>query len=133
MALLKLQGTYNATRHARRKHEPTAGGEIGEPPKWLTRRQLALWRQIAKAAAAANLLGTIDRSLFINFVLLADAQRDMVGDPKELRLTGMALARIGGELGFTPVSRAKLGRPEPYPIASETERWGDLKVVGGKR
>lgn len=135
IALLKQQGTYNVTRHRKRQHEPLTGGELGAPPEWLTRRQKTLWRNTAKAAATMGIFTAIDQTVFTDFVLLADLQRTAAETSNAGLLLRVApdLRRVCSELGFTPVGRTRLGRADPYPAAEGPERWGELKVVGGKR
>jgi hypothetical protein len=53
VALHRLAGTYYATRHGSRAAEPPAPGELRDekPPRRLSARQRAIWRDILKRAA----------------------------------------------------------------------------------
>lgn len=124
VALLKLEGGYRPDRHERRQYEPAAGGGLGDPPEWLTAEQQTLWHELAKTTVA---LGASDRSMFISFVLLTDTLRTantaIPPDLKTIRQTSLAMARVAGELGFTPVARARLGTAVPTKESEEVPRF----------
>ena len=52
VAQLKLERTYDGSRHRRRQCEPAAEGNLADvdPPAWLTAEQKRAWRQAIKDA-----------------------------------------------------------------------------------
>jgi phage terminase small subunit len=125
LSLHRLQGTYNATRHGARAHEPRAPGELAEePPAWMNERQQRIWRETL-ADAPKGILRRVDRQMFTEYVGLVDivteAQRaqnklellDAEGRPqvylRVIRQTVEVLCKLRGEMGFSPVSRTRLG------------------------
>jgi phage terminase small subunit len=39
-----LEGTFNATRHKKRAHEPKPQGDLLDPPDWMDEEHQAVWR-----------------------------------------------------------------------------------------
>jgi phage terminase small subunit len=137
IATHRLEGTYDASRHARRAIEPQAPGSLADirPPPWMTRRQKAIWAEALKDAPVA-VLGRIDRFLFQRWVVLADAwEKAAIAQNKVdenasapllsragpvvqaspylgiMNRTALVMGRLEAELGFTPSARASLGVP----------------------
>ena len=152
-AMLKLQGSYRATRHARRQVEPRADGELADiaPPAWMTMSQKRHWRQILKDAPK-GILRRADRRMFINYVVLTDRFETAARTQNQIdaRTTTPLLARgavgavispyirimdrctllmtqLGAELGFSPTARARLGRPEQQHPADDGGVWAELR------
>jgi len=130
-----LEGTYDASRHARRAREPQADGDLADcrAPDWMTDNQRRLWAELL-ADAPKGLLRRADRQLFTNYVVLADrferaaiaqnaldarssAPMLMRGQPSVvvspyIRVMNQAtvlMNTLQAELGFTPSARARLG------------------------
>jgi P27 family predicted phage terminase small subunit len=145
ISLHRLEGTYNATRHAGRQHEPCAEGELAEvaPPEWMTAEQQRIWREVV-AEAPKGILRRADRRLMINYVALAErfetAAKTQIaldaGKTAPLLVKGTAgtsvspyirimnhcialMTQLQGEMGFTPSARARLGTPAPPVEAAE--------------
>jgi P27 family predicted phage terminase small subunit len=162
VALHRLAGTYNVTRHGPRATEPQAPGDLRDekPPRWLSARQRAIWRDIVKRAPPV--LRPIDRELLAQYVELVDrhqraaAQQAKLdaGEGLPLLIRGAAgllpspylgimtraslvMVRLAAEMGFTPSGRARLGQPEaPRPPADDNGAWSQLRrfpvIAGGK-
>jgi P27 family predicted phage terminase small subunit len=160
----KLEGTYDASRHRRRQAEPKADGDLAEmkPPARLSKAQQALWRAVLKRAPKTvlqvadydavteyvDLLDRYERAIAAQAVIDAHnpdlplLMRGANGIPvmsPYIRIIDRSLAsllRLQSELGLTPVSRARLGRPEELPAPGADDRWGELKrfpvLPGGK-
>jgi P27 family predicted phage terminase small subunit len=164
VALAKLKGTYQPVRHAKRTVEPEAPGDLAQckPPRWLTRRQRAIWTDLMKRAPR-GILRAIDRELVAVYCELVDRhQRAAAAQAKldageglplvvrgaaglapspYLRIMNQAallMVRMQSEMGFSPAGRAILGQPEPprAPAAGE-DTWATLRrfpvIDGGKR
>jgi phage terminase small subunit len=134
-SLLRLQDTYNVTRHGRRAaHERQAPVEISaKPPHWMAERQKRLYRQVV-AEAACGVLRAIDGKLLTAFVLHLDviiesgkAQKsttllDAEGKPSAylrlLRQHTLPLVALAAQLGFSPIARVRLATEIP-PLAEE--------------
>jgi P27 family predicted phage terminase small subunit len=157
IALHKLEGTFNPTRHRRRQAEPKADGALAEmtPPARMTKAQQARWHAVLKRAPRL-VLQVADYDAFSHYIDLLDRYEralaaQAVIDAKNpdlpllvrgatgpvmspyLRIADRALAgmlRLQSELGFTPVARARLGQPEePPPVpGSKEDRWAPLRV-----
>jgi P27 family predicted phage terminase small subunit len=132
-ALHELHGTVNVTKHARRKLEPEAVGELFEAPEWLTESQQAGWRY-AVANAPRGVLRRIDRGMLAVWVEAEDRHRvaitmqaqldrgstmplltknrdGTVGISPYLSIATRAAAvlmKCASELGFSPASRPRL-------------------------
>jgi P27 family predicted phage terminase small subunit len=161
--LHRLEGTYQSVRHARRAIEPAAEGDLGEimPPKWLTERQRAIWRDVVKRAPR-GILRAIDAELVGAYCELVDRHQraaeaqarldageglplvvrgasGLVPSPY-LRIMNQAtllMVRLSSEFGFSPAGRAGLGRPErPPPPGEDGGTWSVLRrfpvIDGGK-
>lgn len=134
ISVLKLEGGFRRDRHAHREHEPRAPGELGPAPDWMNPEQQALWDELAAAAPAV--LHRADRPLFAGYVVLVGHLQGVGGvpiaDPGMVRSTVLAIAKVGSELGMSPIARAKLGTSiEPEP-ENEFEKL-DLILPDGRR
>jgi P27 family predicted phage terminase small subunit len=138
VAQLKLEGTYDGSRHRRRQCEPAAEGDLADvdPPAWLTAEQKRAWRQTIKDAPK-GVLKRADRQLFLSYVVAVarfelavrtQNQLDAAGTTPLLTRssTGTAMlspylramnqasalmVQLGAELGFSTSARARLGQP----------------------
>jgi P27 family predicted phage terminase small subunit len=154
VALHRLAGTYNTTRHGPSAAEPQAPGDLRseKAPKWLSARQRAIWRDIVKRAPL-GVLRPIDRELLAQYVELVDrhqraaaAQAKLdAGDGLPLLIRGISglvpspylgimtrassvMVRLAAEMGFTPSGRARLGQPEaPRAPAAGDDTWASLR------
>jgi phage terminase small subunit len=165
--LLKLAGTYRPSRHRNREHEPAAPGDLAAlaPPAWLSPRQRQIWFELL-ADAPGGVLRKIDGRMLAQYCVLSErlevalggqARLDAMPASTELPLlvrapngvrespylrlidrTIVALTRLSAELGFSPVSRARLGAAEQpaVPAGAGDDRWGVLRrfpvIEGGK-
>lgn len=153
MALHKLEGTYDASRHRRRRVEPNAEGELAEvkPPLWMSASQKRVWREIIKDAPK-GILRRADRRTFINYVVAAECFETATRAQNKLDEAGAApllgrgsagpmispyvkiqdrtmliMTQLGAELGFTPTSRARLGQPEAPREPAAYSAWAELR------
>ena len=125
-----LDGSAGSARHRRRVlAEPKAPGRLHEPPDWLTDGQKEGWRH-ALEHAPPGLLKPADRGVLVTWVVAEDAHRQAVtrlaepGTGGLLATTGngtlvaspllgilnrqaLIMIKAAGELGFTPVARAR--------------------------
>jgi hypothetical protein len=69
----RLEGTYDASRHARRAREPQADGALADcpAPAWMSENEQRLWTELL-ADAPKGLRRRTDRQLFTNYAVLAD-------------------------------------------------------------
>lgn len=154
-ALLKLQGTYEPSRHDKRGAEPKPTGELkqAEPPDDMTESQRRIWGELL-ANVPPGMLADLDYQLFGNFVRLVDTRDRLVtaqnqldqgktipfmvrgrgGYPiispifKELMRTIDRMTRLAAELGFTPSSRTRISvDPGAGKEAPGPTGWGILK------
>lgn len=159
--LLKLRGSYNATKHGkRRKHEPIAEGELDEPPPDLTDSQEAEWRY-AVAHMPRNVVKLIDRNIFRAWVEVSDRHntarmmqaaldRDsqlkllikspmgLIASPYNdiLNKTALIMVKLAQELGFSPASRPLIHAPGSAPDRPDEDDprvnpWASLKLIDG--
>jgi hypothetical protein len=72
VAIHRLEGTFQPSRHARREVELQAPGDLRNvrPPRWMTRRQKWIWKETL-ADAPPGILRRIDRQFFMQWVELA--------------------------------------------------------------
>jgi len=162
ISLLRLQATYEPSRHDRRQFEPVALGELADdaPPTWLTERQRAIWQGVI-ARAPKGILRAIDAELLAAYCELVDrpqraAEAQARLDAGEglpllvrgasglalspylriLNQTTMLMLRLQSEFGFTPAGRAGLGTPAEPRAAGADNTWSVLRrfpvVDGGK-
>jgi len=154
-ALLKLQGTYQKSRHDR--PEPKPEGELKQrpPPDDLTPAQQAIWTS-RLAWAPPGMLADLDYDAFASYVQLIDARDRIVtaqrkldegktipfmvrgkgGHPivsplfRELQRTIASMTRLAAELGFTPSARTRISVDTTVPAASNPDDggWGMLKT-----
>jgi P27 family predicted phage terminase small subunit len=123
--------------------------EDARPPYWLTSSQKAVWKR-ALAAAPPGILRTIDGQLLAEYAALVDRfrraellQRKLDRTVPLAMLDGegrispylkianqtlQLLLRVQSELGFSPVSRARLGQPKGAADDVE-DGWSDLKRI----
>lgn len=154
-SLHRLAGTLNVTRHADRKREPKAVGDLpAEPPDWMTDAQQAGWRY-AVENAPSGVLKRIDRGMLATWVEAEERHRTAtmmqakldLGSPTPLLVkqkdgplvvspyigilhkTAIIMIKAASELGFSPASRPRL-------VASAAEDadespWAGLQVIDG--
>lgn len=152
IALHRLAGTYQPSRHAHRALEPEAPGDLAltGPPEWLTERQRELWADIL-SRAPRGILRAIDAELLANYCELVDryitaakaqaecplVNADGVMSPY-LSIMNRAIpliTKLAAQMGFTPVARTTLGVPMTTfreTAASEHELF-DVVLPTGER
>ena len=122
----------NPGKRPLKKAEPQPQGDLSEPPEWFTDSLRAGWTYAIKHAPA-GLLRCLDRSALVVWVVAEDLHREAVqqvaryGMLIKTPITGqpiqspyMAIAnrqavimlRAAAELGFSPVSRARIALPD---------------------
>jgi P27 family predicted phage terminase small subunit len=156
--LHKLHRTFNVTDHRGRADEPTAEGELEEPPPDLSDAQEDIWRY-AVAHAPRDVMRLIDRDILKAWVTCVDthntarlmqAQLDREAKLKLLIKSPLGLIespyirimdncaktmiRLAQELGFSPAARPRLKVDHPrQPEPEVADPWAMLKVIpGGK-
>ena len=150
--LHKLHGSFNVTRHRARGAEPVASGslDVMEPPADLNEHELATWHY-AIEHAPRGVLKKIDRTLLTLWCKTAERYRraeasqagmnaqqalpDVIRAPSGLLMvspyvqimhkTALLMLKLAEQLGFTPISRPRLGASKPAP--GDGDRW--LKVM----
>jgi phage terminase small subunit len=148
--LHRLHGTFHTGKHGRdRAGEPVAKGDLMAPPRDLTPGQKRLWRYAIRHAPK-GVLKAIDRDmlrLWVETLERHDEARQILEAEESAVLwltspchriidrTTALLVRLAGELGFSPVSRARI-RTGSAPEAVEDDPnnpWRILRLVrGGK-
>lgn len=145
--LHKLQGTYEATRHAGRTGV-VAEGELRTAPPGLSPAQRRLW-QYAIRHAPPGVLRLIDRDMLMLWIVTKDrydqAQQQLArleSDPpawaksplhRIIDRAAALLLRLASELGFTPVARRGLQLAPLPPTPDPNDPWAMLKLIpGGK-
>lgn len=159
-ALHRLHGTFHATKHADRKSEPVAEGDLVDPPPGLNPDQMEGWKY-ALANAPKAVLRRIDRGMLAVWVIAEDrlysankmqamldantrlkllingplgvpevSPYEMIIDKASKRL--MTAASI---LGFSPTARPRLIRGDTAATEDEADAWAPLrlKVLPGGR
>jgi P27 family predicted phage terminase small subunit len=155
IAQLKVQGTYDASRHRRRERAPVAEGDLADvaPPVWLSTQQKRAWRQ-AIQDAAKGVLKRADRQLFLAYIVAAARFEVALRKQNELdasvgavplltrsvagaltvspyvRMMNQASAvivQLGAELGFSPSARTRLGQPAGPISDDDSSTWAALK------
>lgn len=108
--LAKAKATGQDKNHASRfkkRREPKANGELGDPPKWMTNKHhIEAWRTLS---AEVPWLTSSHRGLVgIASEILG---KQMAGE--ELSVNALNLLRLTlGQLGATPVDSSKVALPE---------------------
>jgi P27 family predicted phage terminase small subunit len=152
-ALLKLRGTYESGRHGKRVdgRSAIAVGDLGEPPADLTESQEDVWRY-AVANMPRGVMKAIDRDMLRIWVEASDRHntarlmqavldRDSVLKLLIKTPNGLApspyndimdkcaktMIRVAQELGFSPVSRARI-KADSLTIDAEPEDEEDPRV-----
>jgi P27 family predicted phage terminase small subunit len=123
-----VEGTLRTTRHRKRVNgEPKPVGDLTKPPAWFSPGQREVWANCLRHAPP-GLLKAIDWSTVAAFCVACDIHRQAVVQLNALgpqALTGpneqlarlliriasqqaQMMLRLGGEMGFSPVSRARV-------------------------
>jgi P27 family predicted phage terminase small subunit len=126
-----LEGTFNATRHKKRKHEPKPQGDLVDPPDWMDEEHQAVWRGQIRACPA-GLLKRLDHKMMETWtcaavahtraarmlntegptsqVLLRNKDKNFYVNPflGVMNRQAEILKATGAELGFSPVSRTRV-------------------------
>jgi phage terminase small subunit len=140
MALHRLHGTYDASRH-RDRVEPVAPGELREPLSWLSAKQKRRFRELLDQAPR-HLLREVDASMLAVFVIVEDriavANRLQQATPDKpevglnvLRTLLPTLRQFASELGFSPAGRAGLrDAAEAELDDDDAARWRQFDRLG---
>ena len=157
----QVEGTWQPSRHGAAPGELGAPGELSgkRPPAWMNDAQRKLWHEVLRDAPP-GLLRRVDWALLANYIELlnrhaqaVEAQRQLDrSQPLPFLVKGkdgpalspylriinhcvLLMTRLQGEMGFTPVARARFRDRESEPD-EEDVGWaslGRLRVVpGGK-
>jgi P27 family predicted phage terminase small subunit len=156
LALHRLQGTLNVTRHRGRREIEAVGDLTAEaPPGGLSEAQKAVWAEVC-AAAPERLLKSADRFLLESFVIaitvLREANAMRVASSLlirsrdgvqisplagEIRRQSRLIAELGARLGFEPQARLRLmdgGAADDGGFDPEfVNRFGPLELIRGGR
>jgi len=145
-AIKILKATGQRAERLRKRELKTPGG-IVDPPKWMNADQKAAWAYVI-ANAPQTVLKRIDKSTLASFILAEDTHRLaaiavnqeglLVASPRQgillqnpylaiMNRQAQLMLRAATELGFTPVSRARIesGRP-PEAAAND---WDDVATA----
>lgn len=129
IAILKTQGTFNATRHADREHEPTSGTAL-TCPDWLAGNARDFWDDIVPKLEAMNILDGIDTATLTALaVAWSNWRREQAeydaGSGHIYRLScawGM-FDKIASKFGLNPVDRTKLATATPPDEDDPFTQW----------
>ena len=122
-ALLQLQGTYRADRHAKRGREPRARKGTLDAPDWLAPEARAEWDRVVEAYAEAGVVTPLDRAMLATFCQLwarfVEAERSEPYEPVPVSHI-VSMANIANRLGLDPSGRVRLpvqekADPQPNP------------------
>ena len=130
-----LEGTFDVSRHGKRlKSEPKPVGNLHEPPVYLSEAQREIWAQQLRDAPS-GLLKRLDWSDYLAWVIACDIHRQAVEELNKLGPEGLVvqtaprrgpagkqqnpllgvlnrqaliMVKLSSELGFSPVSRARV-------------------------
>lgn len=102
----KLNGTYQKHRHGDPDTKPDWNEGFPDTPTWLDKRAKAEWNRMKKVIPAGVVTHT-DLVAFAQYCVLAsELENDPSGFPSGKH---SQLKLIQQELGFTPISRGKIG------------------------
>jgi len=126
-AILDAKGSFIHDPQRARPNEPKPSGELGSPPKHLSRAEKKVWKEIAKRLAP-GVAFACDRDAFEMLVRLtcwmrygrvvADVPVPMTGSDRN------TLISLWGRFGMTPADRSKVSaeKAPESPLASFIRR-----------
>jgi phage terminase small subunit len=149
--LHKAQGSYRPDRHGNRREAPATGDLSAQAaPTHLSEAERQVWRQVLNVAPA-RLLKSADASLLAAYCSavarhrrasvaywqspLTDEKGHVTSLSRELARLELIIARLGGEMGLSPLGRTKISAPPTPASYGEIEtpefvaRFGRLQVV----
>jgi P27 family predicted phage terminase small subunit len=145
-AMKMLHATGKKAERLRQRELKTPGG-LAEPPAWFGPEQREAW-SYALANAPRDVLRKIDRALLTAFIMAEDSHRKasmdvlergvmirsqkrnlMVNNPQMIIMNRQfeLMLRAATELGFTPVSRARM--ESVRPAAAPADDWAEVAVA----
>jgi phage terminase small subunit len=152
--LFELHGKPSKGRAVKKAVEPMpTTGDLSEPPEWLNEAQRAGWRY-AIQHAPPGVLGHIDRGVLAVWIMAEDLHRRAsvaqnnagtllvkapnTGTPLQspylaiINRQGLIMLKAAGELGFSPVSRPRIGAGAPAGIPAASLRTSPHAARGQK-
>lgn len=121
-----------------RPADVAAIASVPSPPKWLSDSGKAEWRRVAKHLVDRRVLAETDLALLAAFCSAVGVIRDgnevirdqgmMIGDKAhpmigKINAAALTVARIGAELGLSPIARAKVGQT---PEEQDAAEWASM-------
>lgn len=112
--MLDARGAYIAHPERKRVSEPntTGAASLGSPPKWLTKEEKKVWKDIAKTLLPGVAFAS-DRDSFELMVVLTTQQRDPVRKLEMMAAERNLLVTLWSRFGKTPADRAKIQAEQP--------------------
>jgi hypothetical protein len=108
-AYLDAKGAFIANPQRSRPNEPTSDRPLGSPPKYLTKEQKNIWKDIAKRIPH-GVACEADRDAFEMMVRLTEGQRQGVITRSAERTT---LISLWSRFGMTPADRSRVAVDKP--------------------
>ena len=103
--VLELRGALTGKKRTERAQEPAPNGDVGSPPKHLTKAQRAAWTEIKRNSPPGVFAKSDPISLEMAAVLVAELRED----PKEMITSRMArLDSLLSRFGMTPADRSRV-------------------------
>ena len=117
--ILKSRGTFREDRHGKRVESFPAGKPTC--PKHVKGEAKAEWNRQVKALAQAGVLSLVDRALLADWCILwsLSIQAAKEQDRVEYRKLVELQVKVGTQLGFSPVARARV---TALPEAGEVDK-----------
>lgn len=111
-AVLKTQGTARKDRHAKR-HDLELGGELPQPPDFLTEAANTEWIRVCTIGRYAKALSPADRGPLTVYCLLWSEIQASATTGQEMQASRLALfSNLAGKFGMNPSDRTKIQMPE---------------------
>jgi phage terminase small subunit len=112
-AILDAKGAFIVNPERKRPNEPTTNRPLGKPPKWMSKAEKKVWKELA-AQALPGVVMESDRLLFALMVRIAAklyrGEALMVGEMSQL-------ISLGSRFAMTPADRSKVSVEKPEASA----------------
>ena len=102
-SILDAKGAFNQNPQRRRPDEPEPTGELGNPPKFMTKDEKKIWRELSRRIAPGVAYAD-NRDPFVLLVRLTDKlYKDTASDTQQ-----KTLINLWSKFGLTPADRSKV-------------------------
>jgi phage terminase small subunit len=118
-AILDAKGTFIADPYRARPAEPKGQRPLGGPPKWLTKEEKQVWKQLAKEILPGVAFES-DRTMFAELVVLTTVFQDPAKRPSMKAAERALRLSVASRFALTPADRSRVSSP---PAAVRAESW----------